>query len=127
MRILTSLCVAVLGLSPFAAMAQETGVMTGLADASGAQLRGLDKINGIASDIALKTGQSVTYGTLEVTLDQCRYPSDDPSSNAFAHLTIHDSQTDKTAFSGWMIASSPALSALDNQRYDVWVIRCTNS
>ncbi|MCW8843320.1 MAG: DUF2155 domain-containing protein, partial [Rhodobacteraceae bacterium] len=27
-------------------------------------------------------------------------------------------------FQGWMIASSPALSALDHPRYDVWVLRC---
>ncbi|WP_406736307.1 DUF2155 domain-containing protein [Thioclava sp. GXIMD4215] len=127
MRIFKFLSVAVMAILPAAVYAQESGVMTGLADASGAQLRGLDKINGIASDIALKTGQSVTYGTLKVTLNECRYPSEDPSSNAFAHLTIFDNQTNKQAFSGWMIASSPALSALDNQRYDVWVIRCTNS
>jgi hypothetical protein len=27
-------------------------------------------------------------------------------------------------FSGWMIADSPALSALDHARYDVWILRC---
>jgi hypothetical protein len=27
-------------------------------------------------------------------------------------------------FSGWMVASSPALSALDHPRYDVWVLNC---
>ena len=27
-------------------------------------------------------------------------------------------------FSGWMLASSPALSALDHPRYDVWVLSC---
>jgi hypothetical protein len=27
-------------------------------------------------------------------------------------------------FSGWMFASSPALSALEHPVYDVWVIDC---
>jgi len=31
---------------------------------------------------------------------------------------------DKPVFKGWMIASSPALNALDHPRYDVWVLRC---
>jgi len=30
-------------------------------------------------------------------------------------------------FSGWMFADSPALSALDHPRYDLWVINCTTS
>ena len=30
-------------------------------------------------------------------------------------------------FKGWMFASSPALSALDHPRYDVWVLSCSSS
>jgi hypothetical protein len=59
-----------------------------------------------------------------VTLRECRYPAEDPSSNAFAYLTITDRTQTQVVFDGWMIADSPALSALDHQRYDVWVIRC---
>ena len=32
-----------------------------------------------------------------------------------------------TLFSGWMFASSPALSALEHPVYDVWVIDCAQS
>ncbi|MEC8294787.1 MAG: DUF2155 domain-containing protein, partial [Pseudomonadota bacterium] len=27
-------------------------------------------------------------------------------------------------FRGWMMASAPALNALDHARYDVWPLRC---
>ncbi|TQS73127.1 DUF2155 domain-containing protein [Rhodobacteraceae bacterium] len=108
------------------AMAQESGVATGLTQSSRGMLRGLDKINGTASDISLAVGQTANYGSITVRLDECRYPANDPSSNAFAHLTIRDVPSDTEVFSGWMIAASPALSALDHQRYDVWVIRCSN-
>ena len=43
---------------------------------------------------------------------------------AEAHLTIVDASAPQPVFDGWMIASSPALSALDHPRYDVWVMRC---
>ena len=48
-------------------------------------------------------------------------------SNAFAHLDIADRRSGKTEFSGWMVAASPALSALDDPRYDVWLLRCKTS
>lgn len=96
----------------------------GLASAQGAYLRGLDKIAAAASDITLSVGETVQYGSLTVRLDECRYPSDDPASNAYAFLDITDTTVGKQVFSGWMIAQNPALSALDHQRYDVWVLRC---
>ncbi|MAQ37382.1 MULTISPECIES: DUF2155 domain-containing protein [Thioclava] len=96
----------------------------GLADGTGAMLRGLDKVSGIASDINLNVGQSVKYGPIKVTLRECRYPADDPSSDAYAYVTVTEEDKPQPDFSGWMIASSPALSALDHPRYDVWVIRC---
>jgi len=96
----------------------------GMAQAPGAILRGLDKVAGTAVDIELEAGEAADFGLISIVLHECRYPAEDPSSNAFARLTIADHDAAKPAFSGWMIADSPALSALDHRRYDVWVIRC---
>ena len=52
-------------------------------------------------------------------------PEATPDSVAF--LTITDNkpaQATEKLFSGWMFASSPALSALDSSVYDVWVLAC---
>ncbi|WP_265499632.1 DUF2155 domain-containing protein [Paracoccus beibuensis] len=100
------------------ALAQET------MRADGAMLRGLDKVSGQTTDLPLQVGEAVRYGRLEVRLGECRYPTGDPSSDAFAQLTITDLRQNATVFSGWMIASSPALSALDDARYDVWLMSC---
>lgn len=94
-------------------------------NASGALLRALDKTSGHASDIELRAGQSARLGNLDIVLGECRYPVGDPSGDAFAELEISEVGKSGTLFSGWMIASSPALSAMEHQRYDVWVIRCT--
>lgn len=92
--------------------------------APGAILRGLDKVDGSLTDIELITGQSRDYGRLNITLGECRYPVGNPSGNAFAELTIREQGADAPVFSGWMIAATPALNALDHARYDVWVLRC---
>lgn len=94
---------------------------------SGAVLRWLDKVSGAVRDIELAPGQSQQLGRLEITLGDCRYPVNNPSGDAFAWLDIRTTGRDDVDFSGWMLASSPALSALDHPRYDVWVIRCTTA
>lgn len=95
-----------------------------VARADGALLRGLDKISGRTTDMSVQVGNSVRYGRLEIRLGECRYPAGDPSSDAYAQVLILDRSRNVTLFSGWMVASSPALSALDDARYDVWVISC---
>jgi len=92
--------------------------------APGANLRGLDKVSGRTTDLPLQVGEAQRYGRLEIRLGECRYPAGDPSSDAYAQLTITDLRQNATVFSGWMIASAPALSALDDARYDVWVLSC---
>lgn len=90
-------------------------------------LRGLDKVNGKSVDVEVQTGGTAEIFGLIVTVRECRYPTENPSGDAFAYLTIRDRQDGKVFFDGWMIASSPALNALDHRRYDVWVLRCKST
>jgi len=107
---------------------QEIELQPVLSDvAQTALLRGLDRINGTAQDIRITVGETVTYERLEVTLLACRYPKGDINSDAFAQMIITDIREEAPRFIGWMFASSPALSALDHPRYDVWVLSCQSS
>lgn len=94
---------------------------------SGATLRGLDKVAGTTQDITLSSGDSRQVGHLVVMLEECRYPAENPAGEAYAWIDIFDTRADEMIFSGWMIASSPALNALDHARYDVWVLNCSTS
>jgi hypothetical protein len=89
-------------------------------------LRGLDNLNGTAQDITVRAGETVRYGHLEITAETCRVPRETPKADAYAFLKIRDVREDSPRFSGWMFASSPALSALDHPRYDVWVVSCSS-
>ena len=93
--------------------------------ATGGVLRALDKTSGHAIDIEMQAGEIRSFGPLEIVMMECRYPAGNPSGNAYAALEISEGGQDGVLFSGWMVASAPALSALDHQRYDIWVIRCT--
>lgn len=97
------------------------------ASGSGAVLRALDKVSGQTSDIELVNGEAKQIGRLTVRLAECRYPSGNRAGDAYAALDIREEGKVEPVFQGWMIASAPALSAMDHARYDVWVIRCTTS
>ncbi len=90
----------------------------------GAMLRGLDKVSGQTVDVEMQSGQTEAIFGLDVALGDCRYPAENPTGDAFAYLTIWEKSKTDQLFDGWMIATSPALNALDHSRYDVWVIRC---
>jgi len=94
--------------------------------AAGVVLRSLDKTTGQVRDISLTQGDTEEVGRLQVTLGECRYPVENPSGNAYAYLVIRDAGVAEPRFAGWMVASSPALNALEDRRYDVWVMRCTS-
>lgn len=95
---------------------------------TGAIIRGLDKLTGDVADVEMQNGFSVSFGQLRVDLAECRHPDDNATGEAYAFLTIYDGPAvGEPLFQGWMIASSPALSAMDHARYDVWVLRCTTS
>jgi hypothetical protein len=121
MRALTGLALALsLAGAPLAAQQAATG--------SGAVLRALDRLQGRTTDLEILSGLAETFGRLTITVGECRYPQANPDADAWAYVTILDSRTPEApVFRGWMVASSPALNALDHQRYDVWVLRCLRS
>ena len=95
----------------------------------GAVLQGLDKVTARISTLEAPKDKPVRFGTLEVIVHTCSKtpPEEPPESTAF--LEIYDApvgEEPKRVFSGWMFASSPALSALEHPVYDVWVIDCMN-
>jgi hypothetical protein len=111
-----------LAISPVFAQNQ-TETETGIA----AELRTLDTLTGVVKDLTINIGQTQTYERLTITVQDCRYPKDNPNSDAYALLTIRDIREEAPRFDAWMIASSPALSALDHPRYDVWLLKCKMS
>ena len=90
-------------------------------------LQGLNKTTARVSTIEAPIGVVARFGTLEITARACKKkpPTEPPESTAF--LEIVDVRPDSPSvaiFTGWMFASSPAISALEHPVYDVWVIDC---
>ena len=104
-----------------AAGAQQAG------EAPGGVLRVLDKVTGAVTDLKLAAGETAALGHLKVTLMECRFPTSNPSGDAFAKVMVVYRDLAEPVFRGWMIASAPALNAMEHPRYDVWALRCITS
>ncbi len=127
-RHLAVLLLTVAAAAAVAAQAPMRSPERGASAAAGeVHLRGLDTLNGQSRDIIARVGDTVTFGHLVIVVHSCRLPVDGPEGEAMVFLTITDTREAEPRFSGWMFASSPALSALDHPRYDVWVQSCSNS
>ncbi|MGI3168476.1 DUF2155 domain-containing protein [Pseudooceanicola sp. C21-150M6] len=122
-RVLSGLLSAAMLVLPLSLTAQED-VSVG----AGAVLRGLDKISGETLDVTIPAGSAAMIGKLSVTMWECRYPEGNPAGDAYAFMTISEpAKSADPVFSGWMVASSPALNPLDHFRYDIWVLTCTTA
>lgn len=93
-----------------------------------AVLRALDKITGRLTDLELPVGQAAQFETLTIQAAACFKNPETETPESAAYLQVNDSLTGRSErlFSGWMYASSPSLSAMENAIYDVWVVDCKN-
>ena len=92
-----------------------------------AVLQGLDKITARVSTIEAPVGQSVRFGTLDITVKRCRKRPPEETPETTVYLEIRERRSGEhpaDLFAGWMFASSPAVSSMEHPVYDVWVIDC---
>jgi len=100
-----------------------------------AELQLLDKITARISTKSVPVGGGTDFGTLELRVHYCAYrPPEEPPENV-AFMMIFDNgyaekkpkeaqKAQKALFSGWMFASSPAISGLEHPVYDVTLLSC---
>ena len=89
-----------------------------------ADLQALDKVDARVQSVTLQIGQTVQFGALSITLRACvGRPTDQPQDSA-AFLDITDSHAGQASFHGWMFASEPEVSMLEDAVYDIRLNSC---
>jgi hypothetical protein len=91
------------------------------------RLRSLDKITARTMTFDARVGTTIKFGSIYIKIQSCQKPDLQETPEAASFLQIWEITPDdqsKWIFSGWMFASSPAVSAMDHPIYDVWVIDC---
>lgn len=103
---------------------------------------GLDKTTGRIINFEVVIGESVQFGTLQVTPRVCntRPQTETPQTTSFVEVdelivkpsrdfkaeraAAATAKESKRIFSGWMFAASPGLHGVEHPVYDVWLVDC---
>lgn len=106
------------GMMPAAAQAIENPI---------AVFAGLDKITGRITTFEIPVNEVRRFGALNVYPRVCnsRPPTEEPKTTSFVQVdeNLINGGT-RRIFSGWMLAESPGLNAVEHPVYDVWLIGC---
>jgi hypothetical protein len=106
-----------------------------------AVLQVLDKVSARTTRLRVPVNSAAAFGLIVITVRSCQValPSEAPEAAAFIEVSEIDinqfarrsgqvqagsAQPSRLLFTGWMFASSPALSALEHPTYDVTVTGC---
>lgn len=87
----------------------------------------LDKVTATIEKLEVPIGETVTFAALKVTPRVCLTSpaTDQPKTSTF--VQVDETQLDGSEtriFSGWMLAESPGLNAVEHPVFDVWLTGC---
>ena len=94
-------------------------------------IQGLNKITAKTLILDIKVGDTIKFGKLTITIHKCWQASLDQKPESKILMEIYDSGngTDEKRsriFYGWMLSSSPSISALEHPIYDITAVGCKN-
>ena len=116
-------------------LALAAAILAGLAAPAGAEpirnpialFAGLDKITGTITRFEAKIDEVRRFGTLDVRARVCNTQpvTEQPKTTAFVEVdeVLLEGGT-RRVFTGWMLAESPGLNAVEHPVYDVWLEGC---
>lgn len=128
MASIAALLVPLLGASPASAQTSDTPVLRNAHPV--ALFAGLDKITGELHSFYVLIDETVQFGALQITPRVCydRPPTEPEQTTVF--LEVDELTLDRRIrriFTGWMLAESPGLNAIDHPVYDVWLTGCSDT
>jgi hypothetical protein len=90
---------------------------------------GLDKITGTITTFEVGIDETKRFGSLNVRPRVCytRPITEKPKTTAF--IEVEENKLDgglNRIFTGWMLAQSPGLNAVEHPVYDIWLTGCRN-
>lgn len=92
--------------------------------------KGLDKLTGRITDFDAYVGETIQFGSLQLTMRACntRPKTQNQQTSAFVEVDSVDLLgKSMRIFTGWMFADSPALHAIDDAVFDIWLVDCKRS
>ena len=110
-------------------------VMVGNAQAkeiptNAALMQAMDKVTGRVNKITVPVNSKVSYGDFSLVLRACKKRPAEETPENFAFIDVTDKSFGKdeyNIFRGWVVSSTPGISAIEHPIYDIWLLECIDT
>ena len=113
-----------------AGLTLSTSVFSAEIETNAALMQAMDKVTGRVNKITVPVNSKVAFGDFSLVLRACkkRPAEETPENFAFIDVTDKSFGTDEyNIFRGWVLSSTPGISAIEHPIYDVWLLECVNT
>lgn len=110
-----------------AGLTLSTAAFSAEIETNAALMQAMDKVTGRVNKITVPVKSKVTFGDFSLVLRACkkRPAEETPENFAFIDVTDKSFGTDEyNIFRGWVLSSTPGISAIEHPIYDVWLLEC---
>lgn len=112
-----------LGVMSHAAFAAEISTNAAL-------MQAMDKVTGRVNKITVPVNSKVTYGDFSLVLRACKKRPAEETPENFAFIDVTDKsfgENEYNIFRGWVVSSTPGISAIEHPIYDIWLLECIDT
>ncbi len=82
----------------------------------------LNKAAGKTQTFSIPVGQSIQFEKLSILVQNCKQTDPFQAEDFFMFVDVFDD--DEQVFGGWMSKNEPGDNPLQNQDYDLWLVKC---
>jgi len=114
-----------LAVSSYSLSAGATEVAT-----NAALMQAMDKVTGRVNKLTIPVNSKISFGDFSLVLRACKKRPAEETPENFAFIDVADKSfgTDEyNIFRGWILSSTPGISAIEHPIYDVWLLECLNT
>ena len=93
-------------------------------------MQAMDKVTGRVNKLTIPVNSKVSFGDFSLVLRMCkkRPAEETPENFAFIDVTDKSFGTDEyNIFRGWILSSTPGISAIEHPIYDMWLLECIDT
>lgn len=95
-----------------------------------ALMQAMDKVTGRVNELTIPVNSKISFGDFSLVLRACkkRPAEETPENFAFIDVTDKSFGTEEyNIFRGWILSSTPGISAIEHPIYDVWLLECLDT
>ena len=98
-------------------------------ETNAAVMQAMDKVTGRVNKVTIPVKSKLAFGDFSLVLRACkkRPAEETPENFAFIDVTDKSFGTEEyNIFRGWVLSSTPGISAIEHPIYDVWLLECVD-